>query len=162
MWTDRRAEVTGELVVVGAGEILDRDDAEVGEPGRRPRPDSPDLGDRLGAHRRDPLASGQACDASRLGGPRCSLRQQPGVTDPNSARQPGPGRDRRLDVVSERLGIVGGDADERLVPAPHLDGRWERAQRGHDLGRRRVVGRSIGRQENRVGAATQRLRQRHP
>ena len=42
-----------------------------------------------------------------------------------------------LMLGGERLRVVGRDAEERLVPAPHLDDRRERAQGGHHLAPRR-------------------------
>jgi hypothetical protein len=43
MRSDRRAEVAGELFVIGAAEILDGDDAELGETSRGSGPDAPDV-----------------------------------------------------------------------------------------------------------------------
>ena len=67
----------------------------------------------------------------------------------------------RLDVGGQPSRVVGGRADERLVPAPDLDGDGERAQRGHHLGGGGVVRRLVGRQEHAVRAAAQRLGERH-
>ena len=59
----------------------------------------------------------------------------------------------RLDRRGERLGVVGAHADERLVPAPHLDHHRERrAASAITSRRRRVVGRAVRRQEHGVGA----------
>jgi hypothetical protein len=81
VWPDRRAEAASELVVIGACEILDRGDAELGESRRRARADPPDLGDRFGAHRRDPLATSQPRNATRFGEAGRCLGQQTRVAD---------------------------------------------------------------------------------
>ena len=72
-----------------------------------------------------------------------------------SANSPG----RRVAVALAR-------PEERLVPAEHLDHHrhaapLEDAQRVHHLGRRRVVGRRVDRQEHRVRALAGRDPQRH-
>ena len=62
----------------------------------------------------------------------------------------------------ERLGVVGLDADERLVPAEHLDDGAERPQRGHHPLGRRLVRRGIDREEDGVRKLARSDPQRHP
>ena len=66
---------------------------------------------------------------------------------------------RRVVGQSDRVVDVG--AQEALVPAPHLDQVAAAAHDTPDLRRRRVVGRAVRRQEDRVRAAAQGGRQRH-
>ena len=106
---------------------------------------------------RSPITSnhcdaGQAGDAARLGEAGRGLGGQPRVADPDRARERGLGEHAGLDVGGQCFGVVGRGADERLVPAPHLDDHVERPQRRHHLGRGRVVGGPIVRQEHGVGA----------
>ena len=103
MRSDRRTEVTGELVVVGAGELA----RPCATPSSASRSavrcaDAPDRRDRPGAHRRRSTSrAGQPGDATGLGEPGRRLRLQPGLADADRARQPGlvehraPARPRR-------------------------------------------------------------------
>ena len=68
-----------------------------------------------------------------------------------------------LDRAGDRLRVVGLDADERLVPAEHLDDRaGDRAQGVHHDGRGRVVRRLVDRQQHGLGARRTAILQRHP
>ena len=87
--TDRRAEVRASSLVIGAGEVLDGDDAELGRGGPRCASPMPQiavtgLAPIVGIH----SATCQPGDTSRLGEPGRRLGQQARVADADRARQP--------------------------------------------------------------------------
>ena len=66
------------------------------------------------------------------------------------------------DCSSELLRVVAAGAEERFIPAPHLDRVSEAPQHLHHFGRCSVVGRMITWQEHRVRALAERSLHRHP
>ena len=85
VWADRRAEVPGEQLVVGPGEVLHRDDAELPEAGGGAVADAPDLRHRLRAEAWDPFAASEHRHAARFGPSRCGLGEEAGLADADGA-----------------------------------------------------------------------------
>jgi hypothetical protein len=104
---------------------------------------------------------GEPEHARGLGEAGGDLGPQPVVADAHRAGEPGSVADDLLDLGRQRLGVVRGRAEERLVPAQDLDHDRQGRQRGHHHLGHRVVGRRVRRQEHRVGAQPGRGAQRH-
>ena len=116
---------------------------------------------------RSPITSSQFSAVSRntparLAEPRRDLGAHERVADAHAAVQASAVEHRLLQCPRVRLGVVGLDADERLVPAEHLHGRpGLRAKRRHHLVGCRVVGLVVDRQDHRLGRLAGRDAQRH-
>ena len=96
-----------------------------------------------------------------LGEPRGRLGLQPGLADAHRAAESGLGPHPLLHRPGQLLGRRGDGPDEGFVPSPHLDHHGERPEGRHDPRRCRVVRRSVGREEHRVGALPGRQAERH-
>ena len=99
--------------------------------------------------------------AARLAEPARELGLQAVVPDPDRAPQVRAFEHPLLDPLRERLGIVGRDGQERLVPPRDLDLGVERSQRVHDLAAGGEVRARVDREEDRVGVALVRGSERH-
>ena len=104
-------------------------DAERGQPLRDPVADAPELLGGPLAHHLEPVLPGQPEHAARLAELGRDLGAHLVVTDADRAVQLGRAEHRRLNRAGDRLRVVGLDADERLVPAEHLDHRTGTARR---------------------------------
>ncbi len=79
------------------------------------------------------------------------LGLQPVVSDADRAAELGRRPDRLLHLAGDRLRIFAVHGDERLVPAHDLHDVAQVPQRGHHRLRRRLVCRSVNRQEYGIG-----------
>ena len=159
----RGPEPAGELVVVGRGQLGDGGDAELAEAGGRARPDARDRGHRLGAHRREPRAPGEAGDARRAW--RSRWPSWPGASSrrcrPRSAAGSGSSTvawTRR----AKRLRVGGADA-EAASSHPHSStGTPSDRRAAITCCRGRVVGGVVRRQEHGVRAPRSAVRSGMP
>ena len=139
----------GQLVVVGARPARRRSWTPSSASRRAVRSPMPQIAVTGRSPMRRPSRSARVepGDAAGLGeaGGRLGLSLR--LADADRARQPGRREDPRLIDAASASGSSVARADERLVPAPHLDDHRERPQRGHHLAptpRRRPAGRTAG------------------
>ena len=157
-----RPEHRGQRVRVGGGQVADRADAKTGELSGRLGADAPQGLGWPGPEHLEPVRERQPVHPGRLAEPGGDLGLQLVLADPHRAVQLRGLLDLARQRPAERLGVLGVDADERLVPAEHLHHRAGRPEHLHHLLRDLLVGGPVHREEHRVRQPLGRRPQRQP